>query len=110
MVITNEQITELSKKVRDKMIIVNDKYTVTRKHIKYLTAIMFTGRKVEDTPAEFVDSPDPEDSTRTIRVLRAPATMKTVFDVPAKSLDEPLEDLDEDIRKKRFEEIFALYE
>ena len=107
--ITNEQIETLEREISKKSQDARVEDRKRRDHLESLNALKFTVRSVENTPAEYRNEVDPNDESKTIKILVRPATMKSVFDIPPKSQDEPSKDLAETIREKRFNTIKALY-
>ncbi len=107
--ITNEQIEELEIKISAKITESQLEDGKRREQLRSLGSLKFGVRRVEDKPAQYKEETDIEDETKKIKVLVRRATMKTVFDIPPMSRDDPTQKLEETVREKRFNEINTLY-
>lgn len=107
MAVSNKEIEEIQTSLNEKLHAFRVQEREIRVKYDSLENLKFVGRQVEDKPAEYGTEVDSEDPTKTIKVLRRKATMKTVYDVAPKSTDDPTVDLDEKVRTKVFNQIKA---
>ena len=106
MVLSNKEIETLQGQLTEEQGIHSTALRELKREWASLENLKFQGRN-EETPAVYETKPDPDDATKTIQVLKTRAVTNTIFDIPAKSIDDPSTDLDEIVRQKVFNQIKA---
>ncbi len=106
MALSNKEIETLQGQLTEEQGIHSTIVREIKRKWECLENLKFQGRN-EETPAVYEDKEDPEDSTKTISVIKTRAVTNTIYDVPAKSIDDPSVDLEESVRQKVFDRIKA---